>query len=45
MLQIKSCYNHAGLFAKSLSLAILEFVKGIGTRRFKDLQGSGGEPL
>jgi hypothetical protein len=45
-LQMTSCDNHADLFTKSLHLAIFDkCVKGIGMRRLKDLQGSGGEPL
>jgi hypothetical protein len=41
-----SCDNHTDLFTKSLHLAIFDkCVKGIGMRRLKDLQGSGGEPL
>jgi hypothetical protein len=34
------------LFTKSLSLAIFDkYVKGIGMKRLKNLQGLGGEPL
>jgi hypothetical protein len=38
ILQTKSCYNLADLFTKSSSLDIFnKYVKGIGTRRLKDL--------
>jgi virulence-associated protein VapD len=41
-LQIKSCYNLADLFTKSLPLATFDkCVKGIGMHRLKDLQESG----
>ena len=46
ILQIKSCDNLANIFTKSLPFASFDkCVKGIGMRRLKDLQGSGGEPL
>jgi hypothetical protein len=46
ILQIKSCDNYTDLFTKSLPLAIFDkYVKSIGMRRLKDLQGSGGEIL
>jgi hypothetical protein len=46
ILQTKSCDNLVDLFTKSLSLVIFDiYVKGIGMRRLKDLQGLGGEPL
>jgi hypothetical protein len=46
ILQIKSCDNLADLFTKSLPLATFaKCVKGIGMRRLKDLQGSGGDSL
>jgi hypothetical protein len=45
ILQTKSCNNLAGLFTKSLPLAIFDnCVKGIDMRRLKDLQGLGEEP-
>jgi hypothetical protein len=43
ILQIKSCDNLADLFTKSLPYATFhKCVQGIGMRRLKDLQGSGG---
>jgi hypothetical protein len=46
ILQTKSCDNLMNLFTKSLSFAIFDkCVKGIGTRRLKDLHGLGGESL
>jgi hypothetical protein len=44
ILQTKSCDNLADLFTKTLSLAISDkYVKSIGMRRLKDLQGLVGE--
>jgi hypothetical protein len=46
ILQIKACLNLADLFTKSSPLATFDkCVKGIGMRRFKDLQGLGGDSL
>jgi hypothetical protein len=43
ILRIKSCNNLTDLFTKSLPLATSDkCVKGIGMRRLKDLQGTGG---
>ena len=43
-LQTKSCDNLADLFTKSLPASTFEkCVRGIGTRRLRDLQDSGGE--
>jgi hypothetical protein len=46
ILKTKSCDNLADLFTKSLPASSFEkCVKGIGMRRLRDLQGSGGEIL
>ena len=46
ILQTKSCDNLADLFTKSLPTSIFEkCVKGIGMRRLRDLQVSGGDSL
>jgi hypothetical protein len=46
ILQTKSCDNLADLFTKSLPLAIFDkYVKSIGMKKLKDLQGLGEEPL
>jgi hypothetical protein len=46
IMQIKSCDNLADLFMKSLPLATFDkWVKDIGMRRLKDLQGSMGDSL
>jgi hypothetical protein len=46
ILQIKSCDNLADLLTKLLHLAKFDkCVKGVGTRRLKDLQDLGKEPL
>jgi hypothetical protein len=46
ILQTKSCDDLVDLFTKSLPLAVFDkCVKDIDTRRIKDLQGLGGEPL
>ena len=46
ILQTKSCDNLANLFTKSLPTSIFEkCVKGIGMRRLRDLQASGGDSL
>ena len=46
ILQTKSCDNIADLFTKSLPYsAFRKCVEGIGMRRFRDLQESGGESL
>ena len=43
ILQIKSCDNLADLFTKSLPTSIFQkLVHGIGIRRLRDLQESGG---
>jgi hypothetical protein len=45
ILQIKSCDNLADLFTKSLHLAIFDkYVKDIGIKRLKNLQGLGENP-
>ena len=42
ILQTKSCDNLADLFTKSLSVSTFEkCIRGIGTRRLRDLQDSG----
>ena len=44
ILQTKSCDNLADLFTKSLPTSSFhKCVQGIGIRRLRDLQGSGGE--
>jgi hypothetical protein len=44
ILKTKSCDNLADLFTKSLPASSFEkCVKGIGMRRLRDLQSSGGE--
>ena len=44
ILQTKSCDNLADLFTKSLPASLFEkYVHGIGMRRLRDLQDSGGE--
>ena len=44
ILQTKSCDNLADLFTKSLPASLFEkYVHGIGMRRLRDLQESGGE--
>ena len=44
ILQTKSCDNLADLFTKSLPASTFEkFVRGIGTRRLRDLQSSRGD--
>jgi hypothetical protein len=44
ILSTKSCGNLADLFIKSLSASSFKkYVKGIGMRRLRDLQGSRGE--
>ena len=44
ILQTKSCDNLADLFTKSLPASTFEkCVRGIGMRRLRDLQDSGGE--
>jgi hypothetical protein len=44
ILKTKSCDNLADLFTKSLPTSSFgKCVKGIGMRRLRDLQGSGGE--
>jgi hypothetical protein len=44
ILQTKSCDNLADLFTKSLPYSTFrKCVEGIGMRRLRDLQGSGGE--
>ena len=46
ILQTKSCDNLADLFTKSLPTSLFEkWVKGIGMRRLRDLQASGGDSL
>jgi hypothetical protein len=46
ILQTKSCDNLGDLFMKSLSyFTFSKYVKGIGMRRLRDLQESGGVPL
>ena len=46
ILQTKSCDNLADLFTKSLPYSVFhKCVEGIGMRRLRDLQGSGGESL
>ena len=46
ILQTKSCDNLADLFTKSLPTSLFEkYVKGIGMRRLRDLQASGGDSL
>jgi len=46
ILQIKSCDNLVDLFTKSLPYsAFRKCVEGIGMRRLRDLQESGGESL
>jgi hypothetical protein len=46
ILLTKSCDNLADLFTKSLPTSSFEkCVKGIGMRRFRDLQASGGDLL
>jgi hypothetical protein len=46
ILQTKSCDNLADLFTKSLPYsAFRKCVEGIGIRRLRDLQQSGGESL
>jgi hypothetical protein len=46
ILPTKSCDNLADLFTKSLSTSSFEkCVKGIGMRRLRDLQASGGDLL
>jgi hypothetical protein len=46
ILQTKSCDNLTNLFTKSFPLAIFDkYVKGIGMKRLKDLQGLGGRTL
>jgi hypothetical protein len=46
ILQVKSCDNLADLFTKSLPASTFEkYVRGIGMRRLRDLQGSGGVSL
>ena len=46
ILQTKSCDNMADLFTKSLPTSLFEkYVKGIGMRRRRDLQASGGDTL
>ena len=43
ILQTKSCDNLADLFTKSLPTSLFQkYIFGIGMRRLKDLQGSGG---
>ena len=43
ILQTKSCDNLADLFTKSLPTSLFQkYTFGIGMRRLKDLQGSGG---
>ena len=43
ILQTKSCDNLADLFTKSLPTSLFQkYTLGIGMRRLKDLQGSGG---
>jgi hypothetical protein len=45
ILQIKSCDNLADLFTKLLHLVIFDkYVKDIGIKRLKDLQGLGENP-
>ena len=45
-LQTKSCDNLADLFIKSLPYsAFRKYVEGVGMRRLRDLQESGGESL
>ena len=42
-LQTKSCDNFADLFTKSLPTSLFQkYIFGIGMRRLKDLQVSGG---
>ena len=44
ILQTKSCDNLADLFTKSLPSSLFhKYVNGIGMRRLRDLQNSGGE--
>ena len=44
ILQTKSCDNLADFFTKSLPSSLFnKYVKGIGMRRLRDLQNSGGE--
>jgi hypothetical protein len=44
ILQTKSCDNLADLFTKSLPSSLFhKYVHGIGMRRLRDLQDSGGE--
>ena len=44
LLQTKSCDNLANLFTKSLPYSSFrKCVEGIGMKRLRDLQGSGGE--
>jgi hypothetical protein len=46
ILQTKSCDNLGDLFTKSLPYStFLKYVKGIGTRRLRDLQESRGVSL
>ena len=43
ILQIKSCDNLADLFTKSLPSSLFEkYINGIGMKRLRDLQSSGG---
>ena len=43
ILRIKSNDNYADLFTKSLPTTIFQkYIHGIGMRRLRDLQGSGG---
>ena len=43
ILQTKSCDNLADLFTKSLPSSLFEkYINGIGTKRLRDLQSSGG---
>ena len=46
ILQTKSCDNLADLFTKSLPYSTFsKYVEGIGMRRLRDLQNSGGVTL